>query len=169
MPVRIRSADEADAAALVALRRALFAETQFMLWEPQEFVATAEDERKFITWLASKANSHLLLAEHESRLVGFLAVMGGDRNRTRHAAVVFLGVVRELWSQGVASALLGEAVSWSTRANLLRLELTVHTTNTRAVALYKRLGFQVEGTRRASLLVDGELRDEYLMSRLTEA
>jgi RimJ/RimL family protein N-acetyltransferase len=170
VPISIRCACQTDAGALVALRGALFAETNFMLWETGEFTATADDEKKFIGWLTSRANSQLLVADGESCLVGFLAVAGGDRNRNRHSGLVFLGVRREYWSKGVASALLHEAIAWALKAGLGRLELTVHTTNTRAVALYRRFGFEIEGTRRASLLVEGKYQDEFLMSRvLTDA
>jgi RimJ/RimL family protein N-acetyltransferase len=60
-----------------------------------------------------------------------------------------------------------EAVAWSAAAGLARLELTVHTTNLAAVAVYLRCGFEVEGRRRKSLFVDGAFVDEYLMSRLS--
>jgi hypothetical protein len=46
MPLVIRRAVELDAAALIGLRRLLFSETENMLWEPDEFVQTAEDEAK---------------------------------------------------------------------------------------------------------------------------
>jgi RimJ/RimL family protein N-acetyltransferase len=169
MSIAIRHATETDAASLLELRRTLFAETDFMLWEPQEFAATVEDERKFIAWLSSKSNSLLLVAGDGTRLIGFLGATGGERNRTKHSALVFLGVRSEYWSRGIASALLKETIAWVSGVGLVRLELTVHTTNDRAIALYKRFGFQIEGTRQASLLIAGEYRDEYLMSRVTEA
>lgn len=40
------------------------------------------------------------------------------------------------------------------------------THNQVAVALYSRQGFQIEGPRKDSLLVDGEYVDEYLMATL---
>lgn len=169
MAIAIRRAVETDAASLLDLRRTLFAETDYMLWEPQEFAATEDDERKFIAWLSSKSNSLLLVAEDGARLSGFLGAMGGERNRTRHSALVFLGVRSEYASRGTASALLKETIAWASAFGVVRLELTAHTTNDRAVALYKRFGFQIEGTRQASLLVAGEYRDEYLMSRVTAA
>ncbi len=169
MAFTLRRATEDDAASLRDLRRSLFAETEFLLWEPQEFTATEDDERRFISWLLSKTNSVLLVATDGRHLLGFLGATGGERIRTRHSALVFLGVRKKYWSRGIASALLQEAVSWASNAGLLRLELTVHTTNERAVGLYQRFGFQIEGTRRASLLVAGRAQDEYLMSRITEA
>ena len=71
MSVLIRPAEESDARQLVQLRRRLFAETAFMLWEPDEFTATAEDELLFIRRLASRPNSRLL-SDH-----GWQAVMDG--------------------------------------------------------------------------------------------
>jgi RimJ/RimL family protein N-acetyltransferase len=51
---------------------------------------------------------------------------------------------------------------------LRRIELTVHTSNQRAIDVYKRCGFQVEGVRQSSLLVDGKYVDEYLMAVINE-
>ena len=168
MDLFIRRAVPGDAEQLVQLRRRLFAETAFMLWEPAEFAATAEDERKFIERLSSRPNSCLLLAVSGSAVLGFLAAIGGERNRLRHSALLALGVARECWSKGIASRMLSEAVAWASSAKLKRLELMVHTTNGKAVALYRKHGFVVEGTRRCSLLVEGEYVDEYLMSLITE-
>lgn len=168
MSILVRTAVESDAEQLVQLRRRLFAETSFMLWEPAEFTATAQDERKFVERLSSRVNCRLVLAISGSAAVGFLAAMGGERNRLRHSALLALGVAREYWSQGVASRMLTEVIAWAPSAKLKRLELMVHTTNTKAVALYRKHGFEVEGTRRSSLLVNGEYVDEYLMSLITE-
>ncbi len=160
----IRLATEADAAALLALRKKIFAESDTMLWEPAEFTATEDDERKRIRHLNSKANSTYLLAESGGHVVGLLFVMGEEANRLKHSAWVAMGVSKEHKGQGIGTALLQEAIAWSKRAGLVRLALTVRTTHLRAVALYLRCGFVVEGVRRNSVRVDGVLMDEYLMA-----
>ena len=164
MHATVRPATEADASALVELRKKLFTETQFMLWEPAEFTQTAEDERKRIATQYSRPTSLLLLAEEGTEAVGLLSAVGGERNRLRHVAVLALGVTMSHWGQGIATAMLREAVAWSLGAGLKRLELTVHTSNIAAISVYLRCGFEVEGIRRSSLLVDGRYVDEYLMS-----
>ncbi|MEO8330595.1 MAG: hypothetical protein ABI586_11355 [Candidatus Nanopelagicales bacterium] len=88
MSTLVRTAVASDAEQLVRLRRRLFAETSFMLWEPAEFSATAEDEQKFIERLSSRPNSCLLLAVSGLTVVGFLAAIGGERNRLRHSALL---------------------------------------------------------------------------------
>ena len=50
--------------------------------------------------------------------------------------------------------------------NVIRLELTVYTDNKRAIALYKKFGFAVEGTHRAYALRDGRYVDAHCMARL---
>jgi RimJ/RimL family protein N-acetyltransferase len=166
MSFLVRRAIEDDAPALIELRRKLFAETSFMLWEPAEFTNTADDERKRIARLQGRANSLVLLAEVDAQTVGLLTAVGGELNRLRHSATLALGVAKSHWGQGIATAMVREAVAWSAAAGLARLELTVHTTNLAAVAVYLRCGFEVEGRRRKSLFVDGAFVDEYLMSRL---
>jgi len=165
--VTVRRAAVSDAEQLVALRRALFAETSLMLWEPAEFVATAADEGGFIQRLSGGANCLLLLALADGQAVGFLAALGGERNRLRHSALLAVGVLRAYWSQGVASRMLAEVIAWAPGAGIKRLELTVHTANARAVSVYQRCGFEIEGTRRSSMLVDGVYTDEYLMALIT--
>ena len=166
-PIAVRRAVPEDAASLVALRRTLFAETSLLLWEPAEFTSGAEDEARLIERFSERTNSLLLVALADQHMVGFLAAMGGERNRLRHSALIALGVLRAHWSKGAGSALLSEVVAWAPGAGIKRLELTVHTSNERALRLYRRHGFEVEGTRRCSLRVDGTYVDEYLMSLIT--
>jgi len=164
--VHIRPAIKTDAEQLLALRQALFAETSLLLWEPTEFVSTVAQEAQFIERVASRANSLLLVAFMAGKAAGFLAAIGGERNRLKHSALLALGVLREYWSQGIASGMLGQVIAWAPGNGVRRLELTVHTTNERAVSLYRKFGFEVEGTRRCSLLIDGAFKDEYLMSHV---
>jgi RimJ/RimL family protein N-acetyltransferase len=162
--VSVREAVEDDAPSLLALRQIVFDETEYMLWEPAEFKDSVDDERGRIQRLNAGKNSRCLVATVDDVLVGFLNAMGAPVNRLRHATTLALGVRRSHWGCGVGSALLTAALSWSRSAGLIRVELTVHTTNERALALYLRHGFEVEGTRRKSLLVGGRYVDEYLMS-----
>tara|TARA_B100001105_G_scaffold255365_1_gene254351 strand:- start:3983 stop:4501 length:519 start_codon:yes stop_codon:yes gene_type:complete len=167
--VLIRPATEDDAAELLALRHIVFEETEYMLWEPREFKDSVEDERKRIERLNAAKNSCCLLAVDNGAAIGFLNAMGGPVNRVRHATSLALGVRRSHWGRGAGSALLTEALIWARLSGLVRVELTVHTSNERAVALYRRHGFEIEGTKRSSLLVNGRYVDEYLMSTFTNA
>jgi RimJ/RimL family protein N-acetyltransferase len=168
MTFAIRRALETDAPSLIDLRRRLFEETPFMLWEPGEFAQTEDDERARIIRLNQQPNSLILLAEAGMQLVGVLSATGDERKQLRHTALLSVGVVKSHWSLGIGSRMMQEAINWSLAAGIKRLELTVHTSNLRALSVYMRYGFEVEGLRRSSLLVKGKYINEYLMALIHE-
>ena len=46
-----------------------------------------------------------------------------------------------------------------------RLEALVRVQNERGVAFYKKMGFEIEGTRRNAALINGEYQDEYFIAK----
>jgi putative acetyltransferase len=68
----------------------------------------------------------------------------------------------------VGSALLTAAREQASARRLQRLELTVMTDNSRAVALYRRHDYEVEGVRRRALVRNGVAVDEYYMGCLLD-
>ena len=164
----VRRAEESDAAKIIELRQALLTETSFMLWEFGEFEESVEQEAKRISRLNERDNCLMILAEEDGRAIGNLTAYGGETRRLRHRATLAVGVARSHWGKGVATAMLEHALRWSREKQLRRVELTVHTSNHRAIEVYKRCGFKVEGIRESSLLVDGKYVDEYLMAVIND-
>ncbi|OUR92022.1 hypothetical protein A9Q81_17225 [Gammaproteobacteria bacterium 42_54_T18] len=152
-----------DAAALLELKKALFSETQFMLYEADEYPASAEQETGFINHFNESVNSTILASELDGELVGFLGAAGGDSKKIKHSAQIFLGVRKKHWGQGIASALLTETMSWARRIQLKRLELTVSSNNHRAIKMYHNQGFELEGIKKCAISSNGNFEDECVM------
>ncbi len=165
-PTVIRPASPADAEELIALLVRLDEETPFMMYDPGERSTDAEPMRGRLLAIEGADNQVLLLAEEAGRVVGFLAALGGSCRRTRHRALVALGVRQARARRGVATRLLREAEQWAARVGVNRLELTVMTHNEPAIALYRKLGYQQEGVRRRSMWVEERWVDELTMARL---
>ena len=80
-----------------------------------------------------------------------------------------MGVHDDFQGRGVGTALMKAALDLADNwLNLKRVELTVFTDNARAVYLYEKLGFAVEGTHRAHAFRNGEYVDSYSMARIKE-
>ena len=62
--------------------------------------------------------------------------------------------------------LLTELERWARNHHIHRLELTVVADNQRALALYRKMGFEQEGVKRHSLQINGKYVDEYYMAKL---
>lgn len=167
-PFIVRAANPADAAALLDLRLRLDAETEFMMLEPGERSASLAETETELARIEACPNSVIFVAQAEAgpELAGYLSAEGGPYRRNRHVAWVVLGVRRRYAGRGIGMALLRQVEVWVIGAGIHRLELTVMAYNHRAIGLYRRMGFQIEGIRRQAMRVSGRFVDEYMMAKL---
>ncbi|OMH37556.1 hypothetical protein BGP75_09105 [Motiliproteus sp. MSK22-1] len=152
-----------DASALIRLRKSLCSETDFMLFETDEYSPSLEQEIDFINRFNQGKNSTILVSELDGELIGFLAAAGSSLRKIRHSASLFLGVRKQYWGQGIATELLTQTQQWAKSIELKRLELTVSPNNHRAIALYSRLGFETEGIKRCAININNRFEDEKIM------
>nr|WP_309098744.1 GNAT family N-acetyltransferase [Fredinandcohnia onubensis] len=140
--------------------------SEFMLWEAGERKAYPDEQRKMIERICSEDNSTILVAEEKGQLIGFLMAIGGNARRNKHSVYIVVGILKDFRGKGVGVYLFEELEKWALTHKIHRLELTVVTRNVAGLALYQKMGFEIEGTKRDSLLIDGEFVDEYYMSKL---
>lgn len=167
--VTLRELVPGDAEELLRLQHALDEETAFMMLEPGERHSSAQQVREMIQSYSAAETSILIGAEAGGQLTGYVSARGGGANRNRHSAYIVIGVLKSYQGMGVGGALLSELEPWAKENGIVRLELTVMKHNARAIALYTKSGFSVEGTKVKSLRVDGKWVDEYYMSKIIEA
>ncbi len=168
MPITIRPVRVEDAEAVLDLFRALDEETKFMMLEPGERKTTFEEERNILQRILNAGNSMLFVAEDSGagKLAGLLGAQGGSFRRNHDTVHIFIGVRQAYAGQGVGRRLFEALEAWAVSWNAHRLELTVMVHNQRAIALYNKMGFVIEGRLCGTLKVDGEYVDEYMMSKI---
>ena len=112
-------------------------------------------------------NMRVIVACVQDAIVGSAAISIPVPVRRRHVGELGL-VVHDAWQRrGIGSMLLASLVELADRwFNLTRMELTVYTDNTQAIALYEKHGFVREGTLRAYAFRNGEFADVHAMARL---
>jgi RimJ/RimL family protein N-acetyltransferase len=162
----VRQIREEDAEEYLELCKQIDAETKFMLREPGERITTVEQQLQQIRNVLASTNQMIFVAEVDGRLVGYLAAFGGQLKRNRHSAHVVAGIRLNYVNQGIGTALFRALDDWARSAGLHRLELTVMTHNERALHLYQKMGFQIEGRGVHTLCVDGKYVDEFYMAKL---
>jgi RimJ/RimL family protein N-acetyltransferase len=164
--IRIRQINEDDSENYLALCKQLDQETKFMMLEPDERTTDAEQQKERIRSLLATGNSMIFVAEDDKELVGYLGAYGGDFRRNRHKAHIVIGILQKFTGMGIGTTLFTEVEKWAKQVGIHRLELTVMSHNHAGLALYKKMGFFVEGTAKDSLLVDGTYVDEYYMAKI---
>lgn len=163
--VKIRKAVYGDAEQLIKVIRNV-EESGYMLFDPGERKVAPESFAKFIEATNQNEKSGIFLAEDKNRIVGYIFVQNEKLNRISHRAYIVMGIHSDSRGQGIGKALFTHVMDWAKGVNLHRLDLTVIAKNDAAVALYQKMGFEIEGVKRHSLLIDNEYVDEYYMSKL---
>jgi ribosomal protein S18 acetylase RimI-like enzyme len=116
------------------------------------------------------AGATFLVLEQDGRVAGFCRV---TRHAGRAAHVAYLGtfaLAPAVHGRGLARAFLEHVVAQLEAQGVRRVELMVEADNAHAIAFYRRLGFEHEGTLRAAYKRAGQAHyvDELLMGRLLE-
>jgi putative acetyltransferase len=119
------------------------------------------------------------LAEPAEGLISLLACAGDEvignlglktfptSPRRRHAGHIGMAVRDDWHRRGAGTALMQAAVDLADKwLNLSRLELEVQVDNQGAIRLYKKFGFEIEGTLREYAFRDDAFVDVYSMARL---
>jgi L-phenylalanine/L-methionine N-acetyltransferase len=110
----------------------------------------------------------LLAACVDEEVVGNLGLeTSPNRPRIRHVGSIGMAVRDDWQGKGVGTALMEAALDLADNwLNLTRIELRVYVDNSAAVALYKRFGFEIEGTHSRYAFRDGEYVDAHSMARI---
>lgn len=181
--LHIREAVPEDSQALLAYVEAVSGETDFLTFGPGEFELSTEEEAQFIHACAASVNSLYLVAivgsgvhggsgghggggsrDVGGAIVGTLTLAGGQRRRVGHCGELGMSVRKSHWGLGIGARLLDALIAWARRNELLtKLDLRVRTDNHRAIDLYRRKGFTVEGTLRRQIYANGTHFDQYWM------
>jgi putative acetyltransferase len=113
-------------------------------------------------------DDYVLLALVDGKVAGNAGMHSPQRSpRRAHARHVGIAVRSEYQGKGVGDALMAALVDLADNwLNVSRLELTVFTDNERAIALYRKHGFETEGTHKAYALRAGKWADVYSMARI---
>jgi len=142
--VRIRPATTADAAALVDLLAALFAEDA----GPRDSTMNADYPRSYgvqgFTELMEMPDRLVLVAELDGKVVGHLTGRVDEPTEIRLVSVATLAsmYVRPAHRrQGVGTGLVEQFRAWARDHDAGRLAVTAYTANDDAVRFYRRQGF----------------------------
>jgi putative acetyltransferase len=107
-----------------------------------------------------------IVAALDGSIVGCADIRHG-KGRRRHAGGVGMSVHDDFHGRGIGSALMAALIDVADNwLDLKRLELTVYTDNAPAIGLYRKFGFEAEGTRRGDAFRDGKYVDSIAMARL---
>src|SRR5262249_39530631 len=109
---------------------------------------TEDQERDWIREYTADPGKLFLVAEESRQIIGVLFLESGWRKKTVHVANLHMSVNRDWRNRGVGTVLLQSAIDWARSHSVIeKLGLAVFSSNSRAIRLYRKLGFVEEGRR----------------------
>ncbi|MFP4979405.1 GNAT family N-acetyltransferase [Paenibacillus sp. CN-4] len=166
----IRPAVLSDAGDLAEMRLQIDGESENMDREKGEDFIDSAGFEAIIETDTRHPRRLFLVAEANGKLIGYSRCVGHDLKRFVHKAEFGLGVLKDFWGYGIGKKLMTETLAWADAAGLQKIVLYgVLETNERGIALYKSLGFEIEGCmKKDRILSDGKYYSTYMMARFNE-
>lgn len=162
----LRSPLPSDAEAALEFMKMTAAETPFLLRSPEECTLTIAEEEKFLSRFPADPNAAMILCFVDGILAGNCQIVRKNKIKNRHRASIGIALKQEFWNLGIGTALFREMTAIGESWGLKQMELEVIEGNERALALYRKMGFEtVSFVPNAIRMPDGSFVKEYLMIR----
>lgn len=164
MNATIRRATIEDALAIVTAEKEIAATPGYFCSQPNEL--SEQNVIKTIKFLAESEKGIYLVAERDGKIVGHAFLEPLHLKSICHVAQLSIGVHHGWQEKGIGTALMEELIAWAKQsATIEKIELNVRASNSRAIALYKKMGFVEEGRLRNRIKVnESHYIDDVLMA-----
>ncbi len=139
-------------------------ETDFLGFGAEGIGISIEEERKYFRSFTGK--NFMLVALVDNKIVGSCSLRTNEaRIRFKHRGVIGITILQEHWGKGIGKNLFEFLIDEAKENGIRRLELETRVDNERAISLYKKMGFEIEGRLKDCVYIDGEYFDNYIMGR----
>lgn len=157
-----------DAQGTLDYLKAACSETDFLLRAAEECEGmTVEGEAAWLTRSAEDPNCFMIVCEVDGEIAGNCEIRFDTRVKLRHRAVIGIGLKQKFWNLGIGSAMFRELEAEARRRpGIHHMMLEVIEGNSRARALYEKMGFRIVGVNPDNLMLKTGLANEYIMTKL---
>lgn len=162
-PPRAEDADE-----MIQYMKTTAGETHFLIRTPEECTATTEQEAAYLQGILDSKHNLMIVCEVDGRIAGNCQISFKERIKSRHRGSVAIALLQEFWGLGIGTSMFEEMIAIArARDGVIQLELEVIEGNTRAIALYEKMGFRIVAEHpNDTRLQDGTLLSLFLMIKM---
>ncbi|WP_121615417.1 GNAT family N-acetyltransferase [Virgibacillus halodenitrificans] len=164
----IRTANTKDAPRILQIEREVVSEESFLITSLEEFDKTVDQQSDWIEKMIHNDRETMLVAEYPGQVVGWIVFMSQNRIRLSHTGSFGMMIEKNFRNMGIGKLLINGILDWAeVNPYIEKVSLGVFSTNKRAIALYKKMGFIEEGRKvREFKISDTEYVDDVLMYKL---
>jgi hypothetical protein len=156
----VREAIEEDARALTDVVNSVASEERYIVTEKSR-----EDWDKAVSEIREKKRGLLIVAQVDGKVVGMAHLTKGKWEKNRHVGFLGMVILKGFREIGIGTAMMDYMMGWAIQERLEKISLSVFSTNERAIRLYEKFGFKLEGTINRQYKIEGKYVDELFMRK----
>lgn len=162
-----RAPQESDAEGMLDYMKTICTETNFLLRSLNECEKmTVESEARWLAANRADADVYMIVCEVDGEIAGNCEIVFNQRTKMKHHATIAIGLKKKFWGLGIGTAMMREMEAEARRRDgVLFMKLEVIEGNSRARALYEKMGFRVVGINPDVFMLPNGLASEYLMQK----
>ena len=139
-------------------------------WESKKLVAKGGERKEtglhiFARKLLSSRALNTLVAFDGREMVGYINIVFAKFSKLRGNAYITISVSSTHQGLGIGKRLMLEAENFCRENQIRRIELEVFGRNIKAIGLYKKLGYEIEGVKKKAVFDEGEFDDMIIMAK----
>lgn len=162
----IREANIEDAENVIEYIKIVSDETDFLISDSSERNFTVKKEKEFLQNIQNSILEKMFLCEIENKIVGICSIEGINKIRIKHRVDLAITVLKNYWGNKIGEKLIDYAIEYCKSNSIKKIELIVRIDNERALKLYKKFGFEIEGEIKKFIYFGGNYYNCYFMGLL---
>ena len=156
----LRPVDEKDAQDIIKHVETIVKAGRYL---QKEEPRSLEEEKNFIHETRLKGNMYTAV-ERKGKVVGIARVLKGELEMKKHTGIFRTWIHPDSQGLGIGKQVMNYTLRWGRNNNLHKLWLTVFSGNEKAVLVYEKSGFIIEGRQKNQAIIDGKFEDEIFMA-----
>ncbi|GAA3658328.1 GNAT family N-acetyltransferase [Asaccharospora irregularis] len=162
--VLLREPQKSDALDIIQFYDIVTSETNYISYAAGEYDLTVEEQEEFIEEINESDNNTVVLAIIDSKVVGLGKIISHKKKKARHVGVLAIAIRDEYCNLGIGRIIMNYLIDWCKSNGVTRkISLSVRKDNPRAIAVYEKCGFEIEGVLKNERYIDGEFFDIVVM------
>lgn len=165
--VTVRRATKDDAQKMIDFYNVVGGETDFLSFGANEFKRDLQEYEEYITATSNEPSSIMLLALIDSEIISIATINSSQKERTKHVGTLGIVISKKYTGLGLGRLLMNDLIEWAKQNGVTKkISLVTNETNTVAIELYKKLGFEVEGLLKKDNFINGNFNNTIIMGLL---
>lgn len=162
--VIIREAKKCDARGIIEFYDIVTSETTYISYAEGEYNLSIEQQEQMIKEFNDSENDTIVLAVIDSKIVGLGKISSHEKLKARHVGVLAIAIRQEYCNLGIGKIIMDYLIDWCKSNKVTKkISLSVRRDNSRAIKVYEKCGFEIEGILKNERHLDGEFFDIVVM------